>query len=173
MEKEINNKMKISQLQDQKLTQIHKEELGLNLPEDYFNQSKNEILSKTSQDKSLTINWFLRKNSIWKVAASIVLILGLVVYVQFSANSISGTDASSIALVNNSDEINQSVVQSDSNQGNTNLESVISNTNKHIEHQKTNADNVVQNENDILVKSLFVEEAEVDKYIESSILEDI
>jgi hypothetical protein len=54
-----------------------------------------------------------------------------------------------------------------------NLESVISNTNKHIEHQKTNADNVVQNENDILVKSLFVEEAEVDKYIESSILEDI
>lgn len=174
MKTDRKNTVEIHQLQDEKLTKIHKEELGLDLPEGYFAQSKNEILMKTTNHTtSHTVNWFLHKNNIFKIAASIVLVVGIAVYFQFSSNTISGTNEASIVEKDSSNEINQSLVQSDSNQDNKNLESIMSNTNKYIEHQKTKVDNVVQNENDILVKSLFVEEAEVDQYIENSILEDI
>lgn len=174
MKTDRKNTLEIHQLQDEKLTKIHKEELGLDLPEGYFAQSKNEILMKTTNDTTrYTINWFLHKSNILKIAASIVLVVGIAVYFQFSPNTISGTNESSVVEIDSSNEINQSIVQSDSNQDNKNLELIMSNTNKHIEHPKVKVDNVVQNENDILVKSLFVEEAEVDKYIESSILEDI
>ncbi len=162
------------QLQNEKLTKIHKEDLGLDLPEGYFAQSKNEILMKTTNDStSYTINGFLHKSNILKIAASVILILGIAMYFQFSSNAFSSTNESPIVAVDSSNEINQSLVQLDSNQNRNNLESIVPNTNKQIEHQKTDVGNVVQNENDILVKSLFVEEAEVDKYIESSILEDI
>ena len=168
------NTMGMDHLQDEKLNKIHKEELGLDLPEGYFAQSKNEILMKTTNDtNSHTINWFLNKNNILKIAASIVLVVGISVYFQFSSTTISGTNESSVVEIDSSNEINQSLVQSDSNQDNKNSELIMSNSNKQIEHQKTKVGNVVQNENDILVKSLFVEDAEVDKYIESSILEDI
>jgi hypothetical protein len=168
------NRMGMDHLQDEKLNKIHKEELGLDLPEGYFAQSKNEILMKTTNDtNSHTVNWFLHKNNILKIAASIVLVVGISVYFQFSSTTISGTNESSVVEIDSSNEINQSLVQSDSNQDNKNSELIMSNSNKQIEHQKTKVGNVVQNENDILVKSLFVEDAEVDKYIESSILEDI
>ena len=168
------NTMEIHQFHDKELTKIHNEELGFDLPEGYFAQSKNEILMKTTNDTtSHTVNWFLHKNNILKIAASIVLVVGIAVYFQFSSTTISGTNESSVVEIDSSNEINQSLVQSDSNQDNKNSELIMSNSNKQIEHQKTKVGNVVQNENDILVKSLFVEDAEVDKYIESSILEDI
>lgn len=173
MGKDRKNSMNINQLKDEKLNKIHKEELGLSLPEGYFAQSKNEILSKTTDHTKFTIDWFLPKNSIWKVAASIILILGLVVYLQFSSGTGLGTEESAIVKGVPLNEINQSLVQSDSNLGNKEVESILSPSNNPIEHQKTNADHVVQNENDILVKSLFVEEDEVDQYLENSILEDI
>lgn len=175
MKTERKNTMEIHQLKDEKLTKIHKEELGLNVSEGYFAQSKNQILSKTfqAQNKSYIVDWFTDKNRIWKVAASLILFFGLLVYLQFTSNSISKTVESSISLVKSSNEINQSLVQSDSNQGTKRLKSIITNTNKYIDCQKNKEENVVQNENDILVKSLFVEEDEVDQYIENSILEDI
>lgn len=173
MKTERKNTMEIHQLQDEKLIKIHKEALGLDLPEGYFAQSKNEILMKTATSNSFSINWFLHKNPILKIAASVILIMGIVMYFQYSSNTVSNTTDSSITAVGSSNEINQSLVQLDSNQNTNNLESIIPHTNTQIENQKTDADNVVQNENDILVKSLFVEETEVDKYIESSILEDI
>lgn len=174
MRKDRKNVIETHQLQDEKLNKIHKEELGLDFPEGYFAQSKNEILMKTTNDNtSHTVNWFLHKKNILKIAASIALVVGIAVYFQFSSNTISGTNEASIVEKESSNEINQSLVQSDSNRDIENLESIMSKTNKYIEHQKTKVDNVVQNENDILVKSLFVEEAEVDQYIENSILEDI
>jgi hypothetical protein len=167
------NTMEIHQFHDKELTKIHNEELGFDLPEGYFAQSKNEILMKTITNNSHATNWVLHKNSILKIAASIILVVGIASYFQFSSDTLSSTNESSNVALGSSNETNQFLVQSDSNQDDENLESIISNSNKQIEHQKIKVGNVVQNENDILVKSLFVEDAEVDKYIESSILEDI
>jgi hypothetical protein len=168
-----NNIMVVHHLDDEKLTKIHKEELGLDIPEGYFAQSKSDILKKTNTNTGFTLNRVLKKTTVYKMVASIVVILGIGMYFQFASTTIANTNVSPIVESGSSNEINQSLVQSDSNQDNKNSDTTISNPIKHIEHQKSKVDNVVQNENDILVKSLFVEEAEVDKYIESSILEEI
>ncbi|MEY4433160.1 MAG: hypothetical protein RLZZ44_1293 [Bacteroidota bacterium] len=174
MKKESKNSKVYHQFQNEILNKIHKEELGLTLPEDYFAQSKNEILSKISQNNNPhTINWFLRPNGLLKIAASIVLVLGIVSYFQYTSNTLSTTNEPSIVTVVPVKDINQSLAQADSNQTKNN-EVMMPNSIKQLEHDKKNmATDVVQNENDILVESLFVEEAEVDQYIENSILEEI
>lgn len=167
MKKESKNSKVYHQFQDETLNKIHKEELGLTLPEDYFTQSKNEILSKIPQNNNHSINWFL------KIAASILLVLGIVSYFQYKSNALSRSNEPSIVTVIPANEANQSIPQLDSNQSKKN-DVMMPNSIKQLENDKKNLDtDVVQNEDDILVKSLFVEEAEVDQYIENSILEEI
>jgi|GEM_PF-3005936 len=170
----MNNKSESVRFNDEKQSKIHREDLGLVVPEDYFAQSKNQILMKTVNDKSFTIDWFLNKKIIWKVAASMVIALGIGTYFQYSPNTIQEATTSSLVEIKSSNKMNQSLVELDSNQAEEKLESIATpDLNKKNEPKTLNLHHVVQDENDILVKSLFVEEAEVDQYLEKSILEDI
>lgn len=169
----INNQSESVRFNDEKQSKIHREDLGLVVPEDYFAQSKNQILMKTVHDKSFTIDWFLNKKTIWKVAASMVIALGVFIYFQYSSNTIQEASAGSLVELKSSDKTNQSLVESDSNQYNRKVESITLNANKEIKQEKSERNSIVQKEDDVLVKSLFVEEAEVDQYLEKSILEDI
>lgn len=66
---------------EKNIDQSHKNDLGFELPEDYFLKSKNEILSKVSKKETKIIS-FYKSKMIWFAAAGISLILALTVYKQ-------------------------------------------------------------------------------------------
>ena len=65
---------------DSKMHNIHSEELGLKMPEDYFSKSKSDILEKVSNQKGVRFTIFSRERIIWSVAASIAIIFALTVF---------------------------------------------------------------------------------------------
>lgn len=144
---------KINQMNDDELNKIHSDSLGLNVPENYFFESKDRILNKVVTKEEPKIIPFYKKRTTWFAAATLTLFLGLTVcnkYAALNEESISNQLADSIAQIDN---------------GATAV-------------SKNNFNNPIQNnsltvENDILVSSLFVEEKEVDQYITNYILEDM
>ena len=65
---------------DSKMHKMHSEELGFQVPKDYFSKSKFEILEKVSNQKEQRFGIFSRKITIWSVAATIAIILALTVF---------------------------------------------------------------------------------------------
>ena len=65
---------------DGKMHEMHSEELGLQVPEDYFSKSKMEILEKVSNQKGESFNIFSQKRIVWSAAATIVIIVALTVF---------------------------------------------------------------------------------------------
>ncbi len=65
---------------DSKMHEMHSEELGFQVPEDYFSKSKMEILEKVSNQKGESFNIFSQKRIVWSAAATIVIIVALTVF---------------------------------------------------------------------------------------------
>ncbi len=65
---------------DGKMHKMHSEELGLNIPKDYFSKSKIEILEKVANQKKSKFTIFSRERILWSVAASIAIIFALTVF---------------------------------------------------------------------------------------------
>ena len=65
---------------DSKMREMHSEELGFQVPIDYFSKSKMEILAKVSNQKEQRFNIFSRKRIIWSAAATITIIVALTVF---------------------------------------------------------------------------------------------
>lgn len=74
---------------DSKMHEMHSEELGFQVPKDYFSTSKIEILEKISNQKEQRLGFFSRKRIIWSVAASIAIFIALTV---FKPNAIPSMD---------------------------------------------------------------------------------
>ena len=65
---------------DSKMHEMHSEELGFQVPEDYFSKSKMEILEKVSNQKEHRFNIFSRKRIVLSAAATIAIIVALTVF---------------------------------------------------------------------------------------------
>lgn len=65
---------------DSKMHEMHSEELGFQVPKDYFSTSKFEILEKVSNQKEQRFGIFSRKRIIWSVAATIAIFIALTVF---------------------------------------------------------------------------------------------
>lgn len=65
---------------DSKMHEMHSEELGFQVPEDYFSKSKMEILTKVSNQKEQRFNIFSQKRIVWSAAATIAIIVALTVF---------------------------------------------------------------------------------------------
>ena len=74
---------------DSKMHEMHSEELGFQVPKDYFSTSKSDILEKVSIQKEEKINFFSRKRIIWSAAATIAISVALTV---FKPNSLPSMD---------------------------------------------------------------------------------
>ncbi|AUP79628.1 hypothetical protein [Flavivirga eckloniae] len=128
---------------DKHMLKLHKEELGLNVPEDYFSKSKQDILDKISEEtKPKKSVFFLNKSFIWYAAASIIVLIAI-----------------TIIKPNNSLPIDDS-------------QSIVSDTIKLLEQTKFEKDIAEFTENDILITSLFVEENDIDEFIDNYVLEE-
>jgi hypothetical protein len=159
MELNKNKNLKSHQLNDEKLTKIHKEDLGLKIPEDYFSQSKNEILKKVLNIKQPKLILFYNKRVMWAMAASMALFFGLKIYNHYSYSKMNQIP---MAVSNTIDQLET---------GNPSL--VLSDTNPELKEDNLNAKNIILKESDVLVKSLFVEDTEIDEYVVNYMLEDI
>jgi hypothetical protein len=67
-------------LKDKHINKKHQEDLGFEIPEDYFLKSKNEILSKVLVKKESKIKTLFKSKIVWFAAASIALIFTLSIY---------------------------------------------------------------------------------------------
>ncbi|MES2239536.1 MAG: hypothetical protein V4497_04680 [Bacteroidota bacterium] len=146
---------KINQMNDDELNKIHSDSLGLNVPENYFSESKNEILNKVLAKKESKVIPFYKKRTTWFAAATLTLLLGLSIFNKYAT-----LDEQSI-----SNQLTDSIAQID----NETPATVVSKNNFNNQTANTN----LTAENDILVSSLFIEEKEVDQYITNCILEDM
>jgi len=73
---------------EKNIDNIHKKELGFDLPQDYFLKSKNQILSKVSTNKETKIITLFKHKMVWFAAAGIALIFAIAVYKQQAIPSI-------------------------------------------------------------------------------------
>lgn len=69
----------------------HKQNLGFDLPDDYFLKSKNEILSKVSVKKENETISIFKNKLVWFAAAGIALIFALTIFKQQSVPSTKST----------------------------------------------------------------------------------
>ncbi|PQV48185.1 hypothetical protein CLV33_10531 [Jejuia pallidilutea] len=75
--------MKNSNQQNKDISKLHKEKLGMDIPNDFFAKSKQTILNKVIQEEQprQTIFW-LRPMIAYPIAASIVLAIALTLWMQ-------------------------------------------------------------------------------------------
>jgi hypothetical protein len=165
-----NSKLKLHEFNNKKMEEIHLNELGLKIPDNYFAHSKNEILKELLKEKKKVIPFYQQKKA-WLIAASLLLLFGLIFFNVFSIlesdnNRIVTTDT--INQMNkelNEDIASTTFVQSQS-------DDIISND-KINDNQNTQASYIKQIENDVLVKSLFIDDNEINEYVTNYMLEDI
>lgn len=162
--KHTNLDLKLHELNNEKLKKKHSEELGLHVPEDYFSNSKNEILSKVLTKKEPKLISIYRKRNLWIAAASIVLVFGLTVLKPFSILNFNDSPAVVMDSVNS-----------------TSVEKVVAADSPAV-YQKDNQTDLVSTkesgkvesvESDIVVESLFMEENEINESVNNYMLEDI
>lgn len=149
----MNAKDKMNQIKEDELNKIHSDALGLKIPENYFSNSKNEILNKVLAEKETKVIPFYKKRTSWLAAASVTLLLGLSIFRTYNSQN-------QESITN---QLTDSIVQMDAK----NPATTIPNNNNAIPNYS------LTKENDILVSSLFVEDKEIDEYITNYILDDI
>jgi hypothetical protein len=128
-------------LLDQEMHKKHTDELGLNVPEDYFYQSKKEILEKIPASKNGKLVLLTRNKAIWLAAASLAFVLVLNL---FKTNVKSDFDKIPAVVLDTIEKLKDN-----------NL------VNEFFETE----------EKDILISSLFIEDAELDEFIADYVIE--
>lgn len=78
MKKSILNRVRVKSLFNEKMKATHGKELGLQVPKDYFSNSKNDILNQVSNSKVKVL--YSRRNFLLPIAAAVALIVTLTVF---------------------------------------------------------------------------------------------
>ncbi len=124
---------------EEKLQKMHLQDLGLDLPEDYFSKSKSEILAKVGiEDKSRVLPLY-RNKIFWAAAAAVAVLIVLTVFKTSTVRQIEEIPA------------------------------IVSDTIEQLNKGLANED-FYQGENDILISSLFVEDTELDEFVDNYML---
>lgn len=126
---------------DEKMLKAHAEDLGLDIPEDYFSKSKNEILAQVRAENGGKVIPLYGNKLFWAAAAIVLLIVTTV----FQTNSVPALDEIPTIVSDTIEQLNTTEL-----------------ANKDAETQ----------ENDILISSLFVEESEIDEFVDNYMLKE-
>lgn len=138
-------KMKTKKLDslDKKIRKTHTEHLGLQIPENYFSNSKENILAQISNEKRGKILPFSRKNIVWFAAAAAILVFSIMV---FNPNEFQ-TSNPIITFVSDSVDI--------------------------LKNESLANNELTTSEDDILLTSLFVDDNHINEFVDNYIMEDI
>lgn len=135
----INN----SDMLDKNNQKKHKEELGLNIPKDYFASSKTSILENVLNKKKPKLSIFTRKRMVWFAAASIALIFAITV---FKPNALPSMNE---------------------------IPAIVSDTIETMKSNGLALENLTSEGNDALIASLFVDDSEIDEFVTDYVLEEL
>ena len=153
------------------LTKLHKEKLGMDIPEDFFSKSKADILEAIPkiEDKKQTVFW-LKPIIAYPIAASIVLLIGITIWMQNDTTDIN-------PKITNVNEINLTYFDSD--------DFLVSSLLIEDENMDAFMDDFIVNEilveaelseqqlENIFINSLFVEDSLINSYIDKSLIENV
>lgn len=133
-----NNQLSI----DKKMQKTHSEDLGLDVPLNYFSQSKNRLLTSVPDKKGRNVVSLSNHKLWWLAAASIALIFTVSL---FKTNSISVIEG---------------------------LPGIVSDTIVKLKGDGFSMDNFAFEEDEFLVTSLLIGDNEIDEFVDNYILEE-
>lgn len=128
---------------EKNLNKIHKEELGLGVPENYFSDSKKEILANIDNKNEIKGRPFYKRKVMWLAAAGIALLFALSVFKQNSINILDGTP------------------------------SIVFDTVDQIRNIDLTKEYLFTEEDHVLIASLFIDDTQIDQYVDNYILEEV
>ena len=127
---------------DKKMQSVHTKDLGLDIPQDYFSKSKIEILEKVGNENKGKLVSLYSNKIFWAAAAGIALLIAISIY--------------RTSLVPQIDAI----------------PTIVSDTIERLNTEGLVNEDAELGERDILITSLFVEETEIDEYVNNYMLEE-
>ena len=166
--------MKKSNLHKANISRLHKDKLGMEVPEDYFAKSKTSILNKVieSEKPKQTLFW-LKPMLAYPIAASIILAIALTFWMQNNGdteNTDQITNTEVLELLNSdildSDFLISSLMVSD-NEMDKYLDGYILN-NVVIEAELSE-----QQLENIFINSVLIEDSLIINYIDKNLIENI
>lgn len=153
------------------LTKLHKEKLGMDIPEDFFAKSKADILDSIPkiEEPKQTVFW-LKPIIAYPIAASIVFLLGLTFWLQNDTTTIE-------QKITNFEKMNSMDINSD----NFLVTSLFVEDDKIdqfmddfiMEEIIVDAELSEQQLENIFINSLFVEDSLINYYIDKNLIENI
>lgn len=172
--KNTNLDLKLHEINNTKLADTHTNELGFKIPENYFSNSKLEILNRIKEENTQKTNLVFKKKKNWMLAASLLFLLGLTIYSYrglFTPTQEVIIPNQPLVIENKIIKKPQVVVASASKKI-LNTKIVVEKTIKksvNIE-ENTSLDSI---KNNLLVESLFIEDHQLNEYVTNYMLEDI
>lgn len=165
--------MKYSNQHKKDISKLHKEKLGMDIPEDFFAKSKESILNKViKQEKTKQTVFWLRPMVAYPMAASIILAIALTFWMQKdNTNNIEQiTKTKEVKLlntdINDGDFLVSSLMISDSEMD-IYLDSYIVN-NVVIEAELSE-----QQLENIFINSILIEDSLINNYLDKNLIENI
>lgn len=136
----------------------HKEYLGMDVPEDYFVQSKQSILDLVSKEKKETPVLYLRRP--FQVAASTALLIALTIWYQMNS-----TISPSLEIASN-DVLIESLFVEDTDM-NEFVDAIL------VSEIVVEAEKSEQDLENVFINSLFINDSLVDDYAKESLLDNV
>ncbi len=165
--------MKTSNKNKEHITKLHKDKLGMDIPEDFFTKSKEDILSKVStpEKPKQTIFW-LKPIIAYPIAASIVLAIALTFWMKNdqTKTNIQITNSKNIKLMEpellEGDFLVSSLLVPDSEVDGYLDHYIVNNVIVEAELSEEQLEN-------IFINSLFVDDSLLNKYLNESLIDNL
>lgn len=153
------------------LAQAHKEYLGMDVPDNYFQRSKNNILKSLPMENEQKRTVFGLKPMIaYPIAASIVILIGFTIWLQNDPTTIEQQNAN-VEQINsmdlNSDDFLVSSLLVDDGDMDGFMDDYI------LNEIIVDAELSEQQLENIFINSLFVEDSMINGYIDKSLIENV
>lgn len=168
--------LKLHEMNNIKLKEVHTNELGMKVPDDYFSNSKIQILNRIKEESQPKVVPYYKKKQNWMAAASLLILLGLSFYSVngfFDLKKEPLQTSSPVVIENN---VSKKVLSTEVNLPEAPVKRIVV-ENKIVEKPSVK---IIEEEitldqikNNLLVESLFLEENQLNEYVTNYMLEDI
>ncbi len=168
--------LKLHEINNKKLAEIHRKDLGLTVPEDYFAKSKLEILKKVKEENPMIVIPFYQKKQNWMLAASLIFLLGFSFYLintTIIVNNKTILPTENTFVAKKTKENNNLIVV---NKVDTTIKMKVLSKKNSIKPTTYNTESNIETTNtanNLLIESLFIEENQLNDYVTNYMLEDI
>lgn len=141
--KRMKKLMHIVKFDEIRLQRKHQRDLGLSVPENYFENSKKEIINLTTQNNRKRAGKLIRLKVIWFAAASVVLLLSIGFLTKYYFNS------------------------------QTSIFQIVSDTLKPETKEFLTFDVSNESQYETLISSLFIEDEGIDAFLDEAFMDDV